>query len=545
MALMTWNSNFVTGIDIIDEQHQWLIDLINAAAPVLAIDYDSNHKRADGLLDQLIHYAGFHFATEDRLMREYGIDPRHQANHLDSHGSFAATVTQMRKDYASGDAPSGSKLLSFLANWLIYHILGEDQALARQMKAIDAGMTPAEAFEKAEGARRDPTHEALTQALIDVYVLMTDQNRKLLEYNHELADHRTRLEELVQGRTADLVRALDAAQAANRARSSFIANMSHEIRTPMNAIVGLTWSLRQNASDPAQRLRLDQVGDAAKQLLAIINDLLDMARIESDRLTLEPLDFDPQQVLQEVVRDVSSAATVKGLVLKLDAPDLPPLLRGDPVRLGQILGNFASNAVKFTERGRIEIRAFRLPGGNGRQQLRFEVRDSGPGIAESDRARLFQPFEQLDSSLTRKHGGTGLGLAISRRLAEMMGGRIGVDSAPNEGATFWLEVPLEVVQSGFRPAPARAEAVPEGLGGKDAQPSSAVLERHRKTLQRIAQLLADDDVQAIPLWHESAAHLRDAFDGRAEPFESALAAYDFAAAHALLQQTLALLESDR
>jgi len=545
MALMTWNSNFVTGIDIIDEQHQWLIDLINAAAPVLAIDYDSNHKRADGLLDQLIHYAGFHFATEDRLMREYGIDPRHQANHLDSHGSFAATVTQMRKDYASGDAPSGSKLLSFLANWLIYHILGEDQALARQMKAIDAGMTPAEAFEKAEGARRDPTHEALTQALIDVYVLMTDQNRKLLEYNHELADHRTRLEELVQGRTADLVRALDAAQAANRARSSFIANMSHEIRTPMNAIVGLTWSLRQNASDPAQRLRLDQVGDAAKQLLAIINDLLDMARIESDRLTLEPLDFDPQQVLQEVVRDVSSAATVKGLVLKLDAPDLPPLLRGDPVRLGQILGNFASNAVKFTERGRIEIRAVRLPGGNGRQQLRFEVCDSGPGIAESDRARLFQPFEQLDSSLTRKHGGTGLGLAISRRLAEMMGGRIGVDSAPNEGATFWLEVPLEVVQSGFRPAPARAEAVPEGLGGKDAQPSSAVLERHRKTLQRIAQLLADDDVQAIPLWHESAAHLRDAFDGRAEPFESALAAYDFAAAHALLQQTLALLQSDR
>ena len=154
--------------------------------------------------------------------------------------------------------------------------------------------------------------------------------------------------------------------------------MSHEIRTPMNAIVGLTWSLRQNASDPAQRLRLDQVGDAAKQLLAIINDLPDMARIESDRLTLEPLDFDPQQVLQEVVRDVLSAATVKGWCSKLDAPDLPPLLRGDPVRLGQILGNFASNAVKFTERGRIEIRAVRLPGGNGRQQLRFEVCDSGP-----------------------------------------------------------------------------------------------------------------------------------------------------------------------
>ena len=154
MALMTWNSNFVTGIDIIDEQHQWLIDLINAAAPVLAIDHDSNHKRADGRLTSSSTTPVSTSRPRDRLMREYGIDPRHQANHLDSHGSFAATVTQMRKDYASGDAPSGSKLLSFLANWLIYHILGEDQALARQMKAIDAGMTPAEAFEKAEGARR-------------------------------------------------------------------------------------------------------------------------------------------------------------------------------------------------------------------------------------------------------------------------------------------------------------------------------------------------------------------------------------------------------
>ncbi len=541
MALMIWNEHFVTGIEIIDQQHQWLVDLINASAPVLAQKYNTDHEQADKLLDQLVEYAVFHFETEDRLMKEYAIDPRHHENHYASHSGFADEVGRMRAAYTNGEMPSGAELLGFLANWLIYHILGEDQALARQIRAIKSGMSPADAYEKAEGNRRDPTHEALTQALIDVYVLMTAQNCKLMEYNKELATHRSRHEEIVQHRTAELVCALDEAQAANRARSSFIANMSHEIRTPMNAIVGLTWSLRQTATDAAQRMRLDQVGDAAKHLLTIINDLLDMARIESDRLTLEPLDFDPLKVLQEVVAGISSAATVKGLVLKLDAPGLPPLLRGDPVRLGQIVGNFASNAVKFTECGRVEIRARQLPGSNGRTPLRFEVVDSGPGIDPAAQSRLFQPFEQLDASTTRRHGGTGLGLAISRRLAEMMEGRVGVDSRPGEGSTFWLEVPFTEVAGRSASNAQRHDATAADTHGGQPQ---QILVRHRETLSRLAELLADDDVQAIPLWHESAGHLRKLFDGRADPFESALSAYDFAAAHALLMQTMSLLESD-
>jgi hemerythrin-like metal-binding protein len=548
MALMVWNDHFVTGVDIIDQQHQWLIELINAAAPLLALNDGGGRERGEKLLDELVNYAVFHFKTEDDLMRDQRIDPRHHDAHLESHARFADEVGQKRKALADGSVPSGEELLAFLANWLIFHILGEDQALARQVRAIASGMTPAEAYERAEGSRRDPTHEALTQALIDVYMLMTEQNRQLMINNSELAAHRSRLEELVQIRTADLVRALDQAQSANRARSRFIANMSHEIRTPMNAILGLTWSLRQNTGDPAQRLRLDQVSDSAKHLLSIINDLLDMARIESDRLTLEPLDFDPARVLKEVADNNMSAATVKGLVLKVQAADIPSLVRGDPVRLGQILGNFASNAVKFTESGRIDLcvrcLALESRNGGGRARLRFEVTDTGPGVDSGERARLFQPFEQLDDSSTRRHGGTGLGLALSRRLAEMMDGQIGVDSTPGQGSTFWLELTLTTPMLALSATPDSAQETTPVAPAGTADTPRTTFARHRETLHRLATLLADDDVQVIPLWHESAWQLREALDGLAAHFESALAAYDFAAAHALLQQAMGAFDDD-
>jgi hemerythrin-like metal-binding protein len=521
MALITWNEYFVTGIEQIDEQHRWLVDLVNSAAPVLALNYQRSHVRADSLLDQLEDYVQFHFDCEDRLMRDFAIDSRHLAHHRQSHAGFAAEVRRMRAAYTCGATPSGGKLLAFLANWLIYHLLGEDQALIRQIRAIEAGESPPAAFASAAGDRCEPTPAALTQALVDQYTQMSEQNRKLIESNHALAETRTNLEELVSERTNELVRALDAAESACRARSSFLANMSHEIRTPMNAIVGLTWSLRKHTGDPVQQARLAQVGDAADKLLTIINDLLDMARIESDLLHLEPLDFDPGRVVREVADTGGDRAAAKGLAFECLVADLPALVRGDPVRLGQILANFTNNAIKFTDQGRIDLRAFRLPpaGKPARPRLRFEVADSGSGIATAHLERLFEPFEQLDSSPSRRYGGTGLGLAISRRLAEMMGGSVGVDSTPGQGSTFWLEVPVEEVAQPISAPPAWA-------------PTGDTLARNNETLRRLAALLAEDDVQAIPLWHESAASLRPLLHGLAEAFEAALAAYDFAAAYA-------------
>ncbi|HEX5803740.1 MAG TPA: bacteriohemerythrin [Azospira sp.] len=535
MPLMQWNEHFATGIEIIDEQHRWLIDLVNATAPVLALNYERHQERADDLLNQLLNYAGFHFKTEDKLMQGYRIDARHGQRHHESHARFAAEVGRMRAAYTAGEAPTGASLLGFLANWLIYHILGEDQALARQIRAIDAGSSPADAYESALGDRRDPTHEALTQALISAYKLMVEQNRNLSENNRELEKHRHRLEELVGERTSDLVRALDAAQAANKARNRFIANMSHEIRTPMNAIIGLTWALQHNTSDPAQLARLGQVGEATQQLLAIINDLLDMARIESDRLTLEPLDFDPARVVHEVLGGIADQAAAKGLHVTLDLPALPPLVRGDPIRLGQILANYAGNAVKFTDKGSIALRVRQLADGNAQFRLRFEVEDTGIGIEPALIPRLFEPFEQADDSSTRRHGGTGLGLAISRRLAEMMGGTAGADSTPGKGSRFWLELPLAPASGD---ADARATAAGDDGERTAAAPRAGggLPKREREILQRLADLLADDDVQAITLWHESAATLAPHFDKQLKAFDAALTAYDFAAAHALLAQ---------
>ncbi|MFC5301403.1 bacteriohemerythrin [Azospira restricta] len=535
MPLMQWNEHFATGIEVIDEQHRWLIDLVNATAPVLALNYRRHHERADELLDQLMHYAAFHFQTEERLMRDHAIDPRHEALHRESHGRFAADVALMRAAYTAGEAPTGGALLTFLANWLIFHILGEDQALTRQLRAIDGGRSPAEAFADGAGDRCDPAHEALTQALIDAYTLVTEQNRNLMENNHELERHRHRLEELVSARTVDLVRALDAAETANKARSSFIANMSHEIRTPMNAIVGITWALQQHTRDQAQLARLRQVGEATQQLLTIVNDLLDMARIESDRLTLEPLDFDPRRVLHEVLGGIADKAAAKGLHVTVEADGLPPLLRGDPVRLGQILANYASNAVKFTERGEVALRARRFDAVDGVVRLRFEIEDTGVGIDPAELPRLFRPFEQADASSTRRHGGTGLGLAISRRLAEMMGGSTGADSHPGKGSLFWLELPFALLPAAAAAAgsPLAVAAAPPAAG--HAVPLSPP---QREILRRLAALLADDDVQAVALWHECAEALAGHFDRQRAPFEAALAAYDFAAAHALLMQVV-------
>ena len=207
-----------------------------------------------------------------------------------------------------------------------------------------------------------------------------------------------------------------AAEAANRAKSTFLANMSHEIRTPMNAIIGLTHLAQRHAQEPTQQAHLHKIGEAAQHLLGILNDILDFSKIEAGRLQLDECDFELAQVLHHLTTLTEDKARAQGLMLRDEIdPALSGILHGDPLRLGQILLNFVGNALKFTERGSITLRAKVLEETSTAWLIRFEVEDTGIGIAPAEQIRLFCPFEQADGSITRRYGGSGLGLAITRQ----------------------------------------------------------------------------------------------------------------------------------
>jgi two-component system, sensor histidine kinase and response regulator len=294
-----------------------------------------------------------------------------------------------------------------------------------------------------------PLHD--TDGRITHYVAVKEDITEKKRVARELDAHRHHLEELVVERTRQLEEARARAEAANLSKSSFIANMSHEIRTPLNAIIGLTHLLRRHEMPAEQLQRLDKIDSAGQHLLSIINDILDLSKIEAGRLELESVDFHLATVLDSVQSIMTEPAQAKGLSLRIHPDGVPPWLHGDPTRLRQALLNYVSNAVKFTETGSIELRA-RLVERQGDDLLvRFEVADTGIGIPPEKAVHLFQAFEQADASTTRRYGGTGLGLVVTRRLAELMGGETGVNSVSGGGSTFWFTARLRPGQ-GAMPA---------------------------------------------------------------------------------------------
>jgi PAS domain S-box-containing protein len=336
-----------------------------------------------------------------------------------------------------------------------------DELLGRNPSLLQSGMTPSETYAdlwqalaqgrswrgELQNRRKDGSHYTELAIIspirqpdgdISHYVSVKEDITERKRVALELERHRHHLEELVESRTRELAAAKSAAEAANRAKSAFLANMSHEIRTPMNAVIGLTHLIARDTRDPLQQERLRKVDGATRHLLQVINDILDLSKIDADKLVLEDIEFSRDETLALAFEMVSEAAARKGIELILDVGLVPERLHGDPKHLVQALVNLLANAVKFTDRGWVRLRAEPLAQQGDRLQLRFEVCDTGVGIAAASQATLFDPFVQADSSTTRRYGGTGLGLALTRRLAELMGGAVGMHSEAGAGSCFWF-----------------------------------------------------------------------------------------------------------
>ena len=359
------------------------------------------------------------------------------------------------------------------------------------------------------GLRRDgsefPAEASISYILVNGEPLYTVILRDVTERERtlrELAELNDTLEERVEQRTAalesanqelreketELVAARSKAEEGSQLKSDFLANVSHEIRTPMNAILGLAHLALRSQPDPRVADYLRKIQQSSQLLLGIINDILDFSKIEANKMTLEHIEFSLDKVLDTFKTLISGKADAKGLALRIEVDDdVPRWLIGDPLRLGQILVNYGNNAVKFTDTGEVVLRIQRLAHDGQSTQLKLMVRDTGIGLTAEQREQLFQSFQQADTSTSRRYGGTGLGLAIVRRLAEMMGGTVGVESVPGQGATFWATVRLGVATSDLHVA----TPIPEFVGRRvlivdDQSEARSVLVGHTQALGLLA-----------------------------------------------------------
>ncbi len=365
--------------------------------------------------------------------------------------------------------------------------LGERVVEEEINTTVDGRITAAFLSIKIPLRRADGTIYALCGISTDI----TERKQQEME----LESYRQGLEALVATRTAELADAKEAAEAANRAKSRFLANMSHEIRTPMNAITGMARLLRKDVHDARGLERLGKIDAAANHLLEVINDILDISKIEAGRLELAAQEFSPRRMVAQTLDMMSERASDKGLALRAEVTsEVPELIVGDEVRLSQALLNFVGNAVKFSDHGEIVVRVSAQRAADD-VLLRIEVADQGVGISREQQARLFQAFVQADASTTRQYGGSGLGLAINRHIARLMGGDVGVDSTPGVGSTFWLTARVHAVTQAVLPGACQPGVEPEAIAARHAGRRLLLVEDDEINQEIACELLVDTGLQ--------------------------------------------------
>ena len=285
----------------------------------------------------------------------------------------------------------------------------------------------------------------------------------LVASQEEIRQHRELLEERIHQRTEELERAMHSALNASQAKSEFLANMSHELRTPMNGLLGMLDLTLDSGIGGEQKDQIETAKRCAYSLLALLNDILDLSKIEAGKMLLEKIPFDPRTVVEDCVKSQAANASQKKIDLRFEAAGARANLLGDPLRMRQIVANLLSNAVKFTDRGSVTVNLELAPGSEGRINTVIRVRDTGPGIPADKLTAIFDKFTQADGSISRKYGGTGLGLAITRRLVDLHGGDLRVESEVGKGSTFRVTLPCEVAPPVANAAPAKREITVEPL----------------------------------------------------------------------------------
>lgn len=356
-----------------------------------------------------------------------------------------------------------------------------------------------------------PINPAVVKARVRMHLALRAREREVQQLNAEL-------EMRVLERTQALKDALVKAQVAQTTKANLLANMSHEFRTPLNIVLGMCHVVSKQISDPQLIEKIDKISSSGKNLLGLLNDILDMSRLDANKFQIETMDFHLGKVFDASLGILRARAEGKGLTLVREIDEGVPLeLHGDPVRLGQIIGNFVSNAIKFSESGAIHIRVRKGDARGAAVILRFEVQDQGVGVQQEDQERIFAAFEQVDGTLTRAYGGVGIGLTLCKFLAQLMGGSIGVVSQPAQGSTFWADIPLH-----------RATAPAVHSTAMDGGEFTSQVAGH------LLALLAEDGMAAQAVWQSSRIQLEPLLGRHTETFANAIEGFDFASAQYVL-----------
>ncbi len=431
VEIFPWNENFATGIEVVDAQHKQLVDLLNTLVGHLAFNADA--PALNQVFEELKNYTVVHFTTEEKIWHEYFAGDPWEEWHKTAHSDFIGKVLELKaKETTETMDQVIEEIVGFLTHWLALHIIESDKRMAKVVLAMPSGIS----LERAKEMANDEMAGA-TRILIDTVMGMYDKlANRTIQMTREIS-RRKKVEEELQAAHAELTRLRDEAVAANQAKSAFLANMSHEIRTPMNAIIGMSQLALKTGLTPKQKNYIEKVHLSAIALLGIINDILDFSKVEAGKLSLEQVNFSLAEVMDSLSSLIAFKAQEKGveLLFRIDAA-VPDALVGDSLRLGQILVNLANNAVKFTQAGEIVVAVTQEAQDGVGVTLHFRVRDTGIGMTAEQMSHLFESFNQAETSIARQFGGTGLGLAISKRLVEMMGGAIWVESASGKGSEF-------------------------------------------------------------------------------------------------------------